>query len=264
MERKMDFWTIEIATKFEDKKVLERLQKDIIDKFYYECHKHNDYKAQVMVGVSNINPRYVKGIYNEKTGKRGRPKKIKDLIEDNNINEIVYGNLYTDWHIHILALTNPSETLARIIKEYIDKNWKVNTTYKKFEDDDKNDIDISMLFYIAKQSDSVLFYGSNDNRFNYTFKQVYEESVKRYTNLKFNKRYLIDEEYKNKLDKKYNDMLTYFNQFYDEEKKAKKEKEYKEKVRRRKIKERYNIIEDNKVLNNRAIMEDNDNCFLSD
>lgn len=30
MERKMDFWTIEIATKFEDKKVLEKLQKDII------------------------------------------------------------------------------------------------------------------------------------------------------------------------------------------------------------------------------------------
>lgn len=121
-----------------------------------------------------------------------------------------------------------------------------------------------MLFYIAKQSDSVLFYGSNDNRFDYTFKQLYEESVKRYSNLKFNKKYLIDEEYKNKLDKKYNDMLTYFNQFYDEEKKAKKEKEYKEKVHRRKIKERYNIIEDNKVLNNKAIMEDKDNCFLSD
>ena len=32
----------------------------------------------------------------------------------------------------------------------------------KFEDDNKNDIDIGMLFYIAKQSDSILFYGSND------------------------------------------------------------------------------------------------------
>lgn len=94
-----------------------------------------------------------------------------------------------------------------------------------------------MLFYIAKQSDSVLFYGSNDNRFDYTFKQLYEESVKRYSNLKFNKKYLIDEEYKNKLDKKYNDMLTYFNQFYDEEKKAKKKRRRKKRNIRKKCAE---------------------------
>ena len=133
-------------------------------------------------------------------------------------------------------------------QEYIDKKLNVDVSYKKFEDDDKNDIDIGMLLYIARQceSDSILFVGSNDKRFNYTFKQMYEESVKKYCNWKFNKQYLKDEEYRNKLDKKYNDMLDYFNLFYSEEKKAKKEKEYKEKARIRKIAERYDEI-NNKV-----------------
>lgn len=248
MERKMDFWTIEIKTKFKEKAIVDKLQKDLIDKFNYECSKNKDYMAQVIIGVSNINPRYVIGIYNEKTGKCGRPKKKKDLIKENDLTKIVYGNLYTEWHIHILALTSPGETFARIIKEYIDKKFNVYVSYKKFEDDDKNDIDIGMLLYIARQceSDSILFVGSNDKRFNYTFKQMYEESVKKYSNLKFNKRYLKDEEYRNKLDKKYNDMLDYFNLFYSEEKKTKKEKEYKEKARIRKIAERYDEI-NNKV-----------------
>ena len=162
----MDFWTIEIKTKFKEKAIVDKLQKDIIDKFNYECSKNKDYMAQVIIGVSNINPRYVIGIYNEKTGKCGRPKKKKDLIKENDLTKIVYGNLYTEWHIHILALTSPGETFARIIKEYIDK--------------------------------------------------------------------------------KYNDMLDYFNLFYSEEKKTKKEKEYKEKARIRKIAERYDEI-NNKV-----------------
>ena len=157
----MDFWTIEIKTKFKEKAIVDKLQKDIIDKFNYECSKNKDYMAQVIIGVSNINPRYVIGIYNEKTGKCGRPKKKKDLIKENDLTKIVYGNLYTEWHIHILALTSPGETFARI-------------------------------------------------------------------------------------DKKYNDMLDYFNLFYSEEKKTKKEKEYKEKARIRKIAERYDEI-NNKV-----------------
>ena len=69
MKRKMDFWTIEISTKFKDKEHLEKLQKDIIDKFYYECnYKHKDYMAQVVVGVSNINSHYIIGTYNLRTG----------------------------------------------------------------------------------------------------------------------------------------------------------------------------------------------------
>ena len=250
MKRKMDFWTIEIATKFKDKEHLEKLQKDIIDKFYYECnYKHKDYMAQVIVGVSNINSHYVSGLYNEKTGNIGRPKKKKDFIEETDLTKLVYGSKEKEWHIHILALSEPSETLARIIKNYVDKNWDVDVSYKKFVDDEDDDIDIGMLFYIALQSDSVSFYGSNDKRFEYTFKQMYEEDVKRYSNLKFNKKYSNDEMYREKADEKYNKMLKYFSQFYSEEKKAKKEKEYKEKVRIRKIAERYEEMEKNRKVN---------------
>lgn len=250
MKRKMDFWTIEIATKFKDKEYLEKLQKDIIDKFYYECnYKHKDYMAQVIVGVSNINSHYVSGLYNEKTGNIGRPKKKKDFIEETDLTKLVYGSKEKEWHIHILALSEPSETLARIIKNYVDKNWDVDVSYKKFVDDEDDDIDIGMLFYIALQSDSVSFYGSNDKRFEYTFKQMYEEDVKRYSNLKFNKKYSNDEMYREKADEKYNKMLKYFSQFYSEEKKVKKEKAYKEMARIRKIAERYEEMKAREEVN---------------
>lgn len=250
MKKKMDFWTIEIATKFKDKEHLEKLQKDIIDKFYYECnYKHKDYMAQVVVGVSNINSHYIIGTYNLRTGQKGRPKKEKDFLEETGLTKIVYGSKEKNWHIHIFALSEPSETLARIIKNYIDKNWDVDVSYKKFTDDEDNDIDIGMLFYITEQSDSLLFYGSSDKRFKYSFKQLYEENVKRYSNLKFNKKYLVNEEYREQEDKKFNDMLDYFNTFYNEEKKKNKELAYKETTRRRKIAERYDEINRRKIIN---------------
>lgn len=256
MMRKMDFWTIEISAKFKDIKQVMKLQKDLIDKFYYECNKHKDYMAQVIIGISNVNSKYVIGVYNEQKGKSGRPRKIKDLLEENDFNKRMFGDLKKDWHIHLLALTTPSETLARVIKDYLDKNKNVGITYKKFVDNDKNDIDIDMLFYIAKQSDNILFYGSGDKRFKYTFRQIYEEKVKQYTNIKFNKKYLKDENYRNKLDSKLINMINYFNTFYDEEKKKRKENKYMKQVKIRKIAERYKIMEerDNKVLKNKSII----------
>ena len=264
MERKMDFWTIEIATKFKDKEQALKLQKNIIDKFNYLCGVHKDYMVQVIVGVSNINGKYVKGIYNKKTGKSGRPKKVKDMMEETDFTKRMFGTLYVGWHVHLLVLSSPSETLAQIIKNYVDKNYNVGVSYKKFKDDEKNDIDIKMLFYIAKQSDNVVFYGSGDKRFKYTFRNMYEEMVKQYSNVLLDKRYLKDEDYKTKKDLKYNDMLMYFNMFYDEDIKKKKEVDYKKKVRNRKIAERYEQMaqRDNKVLKKRSIASGKDSPFL--
>ena len=264
MERKMDFWTLEIATKFKNKKDTVKLQKNIIDKFIYECGVHKDYKAQVICGVSNINGKYVRGIYNKQTGTSGRPKKVKDIMEETDFTKMMFGTLNVDWHIHLLVLSSPSETLAQIIKKYVDKNLKVGVTYKKFIDEDKNDIDIEMLFYIAKQSDNVLFYGSGDKRFEYSFRQMYEAMIKQYSNLLFDKRYLMEEDYREKADRKYNEMLKYFSQFYSEEVKKKKEQEYKRKAKARKIAERYDKMaqRDNKVLKKRSIVNSKDVHFL--
>jgi len=261
----MDFWTIEIATKFEDKKKLERLQKALYDKFKYILDKNKDYMAQAILGISNTNWHYIRGVYNKKIGGSGRSIKEKDLIEETDFTKRVYGKLHTKWHLYILVLSSPSETLARIIKEYIDNNWQVKTAYKKFNNGKGYDIDIGMLFYIAKQSESesIMFVGSNDKRFDYTFKNMYSEMVKKYTRLKFDKRYLVNEEYRSKTDKSYYDMLKYFNQFYSEELKKKKEKEYKAKARQRIIAEKYGSIEnDNKVLKKRSITKQEYNSIV--
>ncbi len=259
----MDFWTIEIATKFKSKEKALKLQKNIIDKFKYECDKHKDYMVQAIVGVSNINGKYTKGIYNNRTGKRGKPEKIKDLMEETDFTIANYGKLHTEWHIHMLVLSNPSETLAQVIKNYVEKNWNI-VAYKKFIGNGWGDIDIGMLFYIAKQSDSVLFVGSKDKRFKYTFRNMYEEMAKQYSNILTDERYITDEDYRQKADKRYNDMISYFSQFYDEELKKEMERRYKEKVKRRKINERYEKMaqRDNKVLKKRSIVSSEDSPFL--
>ncbi len=263
MERKMDFWTIEIATKFKDKEQALKMHKNIIDKLNYESGNHNDYMVQVIIGVSNINGKYTRGVYNKRAGKSGRPKKVKDIMEETDFTIANYGKLYTEWHIHMLVLSCPSETLAQLIKDYVEKNWNI-VAYKKFIGNGWGDIDIGMLFYIAKQSDIVLFYGSGDKRFKYTFRNMYEEMVKQYSNMLFNEKYKTDEDYRKKVDKKYNDMISYFSQFYDEELKKEMERRYKEKVKRRKIAERYKQKEqkDNKVLKKRSIVSSEDSPFL--
>lgn len=257
MERKMDFWTIEVPTKFEDKKQLERLQKALYDKFQAIKGKHKDYMIQAVLGISHTNWHYVKGVYNKKIGGSGRSIKEKDLIEETDITKVTFGNLYTKWHLHILVLSSPSETLAKEIKSYIDKNWDVAVSYRKFKNGKGYDIDIGMLFYIAEQSESesIMFVGSNDKRFDYTFRNMYSEMVKKYTRLKFDKKYLVNEEYRNKADTKYYDMLKYFDTFYSEELRQKKVKEYKAKARQRIIREKYENIssKDNKVLKKRSI-----------
>lgn len=258
----MDFWTIEIATKFNDRKKLDKLQKALIDRFDYEKKKNKDYRIQAIVGISKTNWHYVKGVYNSKSGHSGRSIKEKDLIEETDFTKMIYGKLNTKWHIHILVLSSPSETLSRVIKEYIDKNWDVSVSYRKFKNGFGYDIDIGMLFYIAEQSESdgIMFVGSKDKRFTYTFRNMYNEMVKRYTRLKFDKKYLVNEDYRKNADKKYYDMLDYFNQFYSEELKQKKEKEYKKKAQQRKIAEKYENMNnkennniDNKVLKKRSI-----------
>lgn len=110
----------------------------------------------------------------------------------------MYRTLNTDWHLHILVLSSPSDTLAQILKKYIEKKLNISV-YRKFVSNSWGDIDIGMLNYIAKQSDSVLFYGSNDKRFKYTFRQVYDEIIKQYGNLKFNEEYITDDNYRAKI-----------------------------------------------------------------
>ena len=98
---------------------------------------------QAVLGISHINWYYVKGVYNKKIGGSGRSIKEKDLIEETDITKVTFGNLYTKWHLHILVLSSPSETLAREIKSYIDKNWGIAVSYRKFKNGKVYAIDTS-------------------------------------------------------------------------------------------------------------------------
>ena len=81
--------------------------------------------------------RLVKAIvdyYYERTGNVGKPKIIREVItDDEKIKELNYGNLgesgelgnvYVGWHLHVLILSYPGETVRLKIKKYINKNWK--------------------------------------------------------------------------------------------------------------------------------------------
>ena len=70
--------------KFKDKAEAKRYDKRLIENIRY-ISKKNDWSAMVMVCISNI-----KGsssfVYNEHTGKVGRPRKIKEyILEKKNI-----------------------------------------------------------------------------------------------------------------------------------------------------------------------------------
>ena len=81
-----------------------------------------------------------------------------------------------------------------------------------------------------------MFYGSGDNRFKYSFRNMYEASVKKYSYLKTDLKYISDEDYREAKDKAYNDMVNYFNGFCDVELKCKQEQEFMQKVNRNRYK----------------------------
>ena len=78
-----------------------------------------------------------------------------------------------------------------------------------------------------------------------------------YTNLKFDKRYIQDEEYHERKDKRYIDMINYFDNYCDNENKKAREKAYKEKVKYRKIKEKYELMEKTGKVLKKDIVKNN-------
>lgn len=117
------FCSYEVACKYAEK------LKAAID---YIC-KVGKYKCEGVIGVSNIIGKSVKDYYYGKTGKVGKPPIIREVeTDDDKIKELNYGvlgengelgNVYNGWHLHVLIVSCPGETVRQKIKKYINKNW---------------------------------------------------------------------------------------------------------------------------------------------
>lgn len=179
MERTVAFWTIEMSAKLRNKEEGVKFANRFINKFSEICKLNKDYKAQVIIGVSNLNGKLIDSTHYEN-------RKIKRIISTDKNKIKKYGKLEQKWHVHILALTHPSETFARHIKDYINKNWcvKAYINYKMIDmkadvKGTKKYIDTDMLLYIAKQSDTIRYYCNKDSNFDgLSFKNLYNEYLR--------------------------------------------------------------------------------------
>lgn len=124
---------IDINHKFYDQEEACKYAKRLVKAIDFICKK-GKYKCSGVIGVSNIMGKAVTDYYYERTGNVGKPKIIRKVItDDERIKELNYGvlgesgelgNVYVGWHLHVLILSCPGETVRLKIKSYINKNWK--------------------------------------------------------------------------------------------------------------------------------------------
>ena len=124
---------IDINHKFYDQEEACKYAKRLVKAIDFICKK-GKYKCSGIISASNIIGKAVVDYYYERTGNVGKPKIIREVItDDEKIKELNYGNLgesgelgnvYVGWHLHVLILSYPGETVRLNIKKYINKNWK--------------------------------------------------------------------------------------------------------------------------------------------
>ena len=124
---------IDINHKFYDQEEACKYAKRLVKAIDFICKK-GKYKCSGVISASNIIGKAVVDYYYERTGNVGKPKIIREVItDDEKIKEInngvlgesgELGNVYVGWHLHVLLLSCPGETVRLKIKKYINKNWK--------------------------------------------------------------------------------------------------------------------------------------------
>ncbi len=223
-------------------------------------------KCEAIIGISNIIGRVVTDYYRERTGKVGRPPvKIEVLTDEEKIREVNFGklgesgelgNVYVGYHLHILMITYPGETLRKEIRKLINKRLKrlpklytqdldpnyireVLRTKKVYEEDEKMREEMELLKREVEEKEDIeenekKVYGKNcDIRYaEYIFKQSekvvfvnenysdYEEDYSSY----FEGDFLDSIHYPCSLENLYNERLR-LNTLYHYEELTRKEKE---------------------------------------
>lgn len=264
--KKLGIGTIEINKKFKDKEEAYKYAKRLIEHIRYLCSKNADraWYAQAMVSTSNMK-KEVSQLRYINSGKVGRPKKELYLFK-----KTAYGwykgDYTTDWHLHILIVSNPSYSFRNALKEYIDRNWKeiedVNKENGSNEKAYKKICNIKIADYFIAQTEDILFcncnYGESD-KLKYSLKEYYNESLKsRSKKERMYKNNIIapiseKKQLKelNKADEKLNEIKEYYLEITKENEK-KENDNYMKKVKVHKIKENYNKVQEN---SNNIILE---------
>ena len=244
---KLGIGTFDIDKKFKDKEEAYRYAKRLKEFINYNCKKRN-WSAQAIICISNVegNSSFV---YFEQNGKVGRPKKARYCDKD---------NILLDWHIHVLIVSKPSYTFRDIIKKYLDKNWfggkKKEFLYncKKVY---KKNCNINKVEYYIDQSSKVLFCNYNcDNLIpkGYSLKDLYYAYLKSRTAIKYCSKYLDNWEEKLKIDNAYLEIKNFYYKLSEKQDKKDSE-EFMKAAKLRKIADKYEIIEQEKQLNNNYV-----------
>lgn len=183
----------------------------------YNCKTKKRF-CQAVIGVSNNNAVVIIDNAYEVSNSVGRPKKEKHRTEMKCYEE--YGT-ETDWHIHLLLVAYPCCAMMSDIKNYVDKNWyKAEDIFDKSKYDwtkarvYKKQCNIGVAGYTFKQEEDIRFcdYNYTDLELvpkGYSLKKLY------YEYLKVNKAKWNDESYytrqgREKIEKRYNELLTYY------------------------------------------------------
>ncbi len=246
---KIGIGTVEAHKKFDSFEEASKHAKRLRHAIDYICKK-NGYQSSVMTVVSNMKKgtsdlRYIS------SGKRGRPK--KELVA----NPLYKGKCKTDWHIHILIVSNPSYMLRNLIKDYIDKNWGNIPSDKENNSSEekayKETCNIKISDYFIDQSSEIRFISCNyseEKDFDFTLKDYYKEYMK----LKSNKQRLTkknivkpmnEELYLKQLDKierPFKDVEDYFYSITEKQDK-KDQREYMKKIKFSKISSNCNKVQ---------------------
>ena len=233
-KRRLGFTKLEVNKKFNSKKQAIDYAKRLQTYITTTCDKKN-WVAQAIIGISHINSDYVLDVHYERTGKRGKPRKMMSLLNENDIitvnkkrltNKEFYGSKYTDWHIHVLLVSKPCETFRKNIRTYIKNNWnEVEDLYNSKIDLEKilrlqdkgitysKESNIGYLDYIVKQSEIVYFLNKGKDIIpkEYSLKQLYLEAMKVSTE----KHYLTDKWNIKKERKKLTKNLTHQELYYN-------------------------------------------------
>jgi len=185
-KRKIGIGTIDINKKFMSEEEASKYAKRLRQYINYICKK-NKYQASVITVVSNLK-KGVSSLRYIHNGKKGRPRK-EIVINDIVANNWYKGNYNTDWHIHVLIVSNPSYALRNCIKEYIDKNWKDISESDNYDKKKvyKKSCNIKIADYFINQSAEIRFLNCNysgKDDFEYSLKDYYKEYMKLYDNRK--------------------------------------------------------------------------------
>lgn len=229
--RKTALGTLEINKKFRSEEETELYMKRLVSYIKY-ISKKRKYQVSAMIVASNSikDSTTLESVAN---GKRGRNK----LVLKESLPQYFKG-MKTDWHIHILILSNPSKTLLNDIKKYIDKNWNeipIKKETKKIDFRGKREVykkhcNINIGEYFIKQSSIRMFVNvnhSNNEDFKYSIKDYYKAVMKWHSDRNKLYKKLVCRKVKDKqsislekqnriyekIDNNYNKVENYFDEF---------------------------------------------------